>query len=323
MESITVFTPTYNRGNIIKRLYCSLKKQTCKDFVWLVVDDGSTDSTEKLIKKWQLENEIKIEYLKQDNLGKSMAHNKAVEMTTTEIFMCLDSNDVITPNAIEMVLKCWEKVKLNENIVGIMSQKKVQFKDIKREMKVKQLPGYIKIKHDKKPGGKAFNDRYYIAKEKANDGYVETTLGEAYRKFGLKGEAMLVFRTTEVKKYQFPKIQKEKFVPEAYLYNLIDRDGKLVVLNRTLCVHRYQMDGYTFNMSKLIKDNPKGYLLYVNQKINSDYTFRSLFFDYIRYISVAGIAGEKDVIKKAHNKIVALMAYPFGVIFYLLRYKRV
>ena len=123
MESITVFTPTYNRGNIIKRLYCSLKKQTCKDFVWLVVDDGSTDSTEKLIKKWQLENEIKIEYLKQDNLGKSMAHNKAVEMTTTEIFMCLDSNDVITPNAIEMVLKCWEKVKLNENIVGIMSQK--------------------------------------------------------------------------------------------------------------------------------------------------------------------------------------------------------
>ena len=49
--------------------------------MWLVVDDGSTDSTEKLIKKWQLENEIKIEYLKQDNLGKSMAHNKAVEMT--------------------------------------------------------------------------------------------------------------------------------------------------------------------------------------------------------------------------------------------------
>ncbi len=56
MESITVFTPTYNRGNIIKRLYCSLKKQTCKDFVWLVVDDGSTDSTEKLKKSgsWKM-----------------------------------------------------------------------------------------------------------------------------------------------------------------------------------------------------------------------------------------------------------------------------
>ena len=44
---VTVFTPTYNRAYIIDKLYNSLLAQTDKNFEWVVVDDGSTDNSEK------------------------------------------------------------------------------------------------------------------------------------------------------------------------------------------------------------------------------------------------------------------------------------
>lgn len=322
MRSITIFTPTYNREKVLKRLYVSLTKQTCKDFVWLIVDDGSTDNTEYLVKKWIAESSIDIKYVKQTNRGKSMAHNRAVRLTKTDLFVCLDSNDCVAPKTVEMIIQCWDKIKADNSITGIMSPKKVQFKDIKGKINIKTLPKYIKIKYDKKPYAKSFGDRYYIEEEKTKDGLVKTTLRNAYRVLGLNGEALLVFRTSVISKYMFPNISGEKFVPEAYLYDLIDKNGTLAVLNRTLCIHRYQIDGYTFNMSKLIKDNPKGYLLYIKQRLNDDKSIRLRFLDYIRYIAAAKIISEKRVLKKAGDTKIVLAAYPFGMLLYLLRYKR-
>lgn len=83
MNKITIFTPTYNRAGILPRLYISLKKQTNQQFVWLVIDDGSTDETESLVRRWKKEGNIDIQYIKQENKGKSMSHNKATQMTAT------------------------------------------------------------------------------------------------------------------------------------------------------------------------------------------------------------------------------------------------
>ena len=63
MKTLTVFTPAYNRAHTIGRTYKSLCQQTCKDFKWLVVDDGSTDNTKELIKGWIAEGIIEIDYL--------------------------------------------------------------------------------------------------------------------------------------------------------------------------------------------------------------------------------------------------------------------
>ena len=81
MNSITIFTPTYNREEVLQRLYTSLKKQTNKQFIWLVIDDGSTDNTETVVRQWMAEKKIEIKYVKQKNVGKSLAHNRAVRMT--------------------------------------------------------------------------------------------------------------------------------------------------------------------------------------------------------------------------------------------------
>ena len=74
-REMTVFTPTYNRAYILPKLYNSLCEQTCKNFEWLIVDDGSTDNTSEIIEKWIAERKIEIRYIKQKNGGKQRAHN--------------------------------------------------------------------------------------------------------------------------------------------------------------------------------------------------------------------------------------------------------
>ena len=69
MDKVTVFTPTYNRGYLLKNAYQSLKNQTNKNFTWFIVDDGSTDQTETLVKHWMDEKHIKIKYVKQKKQG--------------------------------------------------------------------------------------------------------------------------------------------------------------------------------------------------------------------------------------------------------------
>ena len=83
---ITVFTPAYNRGYIIDRLYESLCRQTFKDFEWLVVDDGSTDNTGTLLAQFIAEGKITIRYLRQENGGKHRAINRGVREACGELF---------------------------------------------------------------------------------------------------------------------------------------------------------------------------------------------------------------------------------------------
>ena len=107
--TLTVFTPTYNRAYVLGRCYESLKKQTCKDFKWLIIDDGSTDGTEELVKKWIDENTISIDYKYQQNQGMHGAHNTAYELIDTEINVCIDSDDYMPNDAIEKIITSYTK----------------------------------------------------------------------------------------------------------------------------------------------------------------------------------------------------------------------
>ena len=97
----TVFTPTYNRGHTLHRVYNSLRIQTCSDFEWLIMDDGSTDCTAELVKGWQAENHFPIRYYFQENQGKHFAWNRAAEIAFGEYFICADSDDEFTPDALQ------------------------------------------------------------------------------------------------------------------------------------------------------------------------------------------------------------------------------
>lgn len=107
---ITVYTPTYNRAYILSQCYESLKRQTCQDFIWVVVDDGSIDNTEELVSEWIKENCVRILYRKHEkNMGLQVAHNTAHSMINTELCILCDSDDYLADDCIEKVLRLWEE----------------------------------------------------------------------------------------------------------------------------------------------------------------------------------------------------------------------
>ncbi len=129
---ITVFTPTYNRADKLHRVYNSLKNQTLKKidnqpiFEWLIVDDGSSDSTKELVKKWQKEADFPIRYIYQQNQGKIKAMIKAIEMINSELFLPFDSDDECMPETIEFFYKTWnsfsEDMKNKCNGIAVLCQ---------------------------------------------------------------------------------------------------------------------------------------------------------------------------------------------------------
>ena len=104
MKTLTVFTPTYNRAYLLPKLYRSLCDQTNKDFIWLIIDDGSIDNTEEIISQWIFEDKIDIKYHYKDNGGMHTGHNLAYKVIETELNVCIDSDDFMPDNAVELIL---------------------------------------------------------------------------------------------------------------------------------------------------------------------------------------------------------------------------
>lgn len=284
-KKVTVFTPTYNRGYTLGRLYESLLRQTDKRFCWLIVDDGSTDNTEELVYMWMKEKKIEIEYFKQKNQGKPMAHNKGVELAKTELFTCVDSDDYLTDEAVAEILYTWNQIP--GDCIGIL--------------------GYIE-----REGGS-------VLTKCSDDNMIKGTLRYLYD-HGLSGDTILIFRSDVLKKYVFPKFNGEKFIPEAYLYDLLDQEGKLFLMKKAIYVCEYLPDGYTAGMARLLYQNPKGYFCYIKQRLRLDATIKQRFTDSIRYDAMAIAHRRKRIVRDAVFPLYALLAYPVGWILYKKRY---
>lgn len=118
MSSITIITPTYNRADLLPRLYESLCGQSSKDFEWMVIDDGSQDDTEALMRHYSHENKISILYEKQQNAGKHTALNRGIAKITSELTFIVDSDDYLTSDAVEIILSYHEKYHDTDKLCG-------------------------------------------------------------------------------------------------------------------------------------------------------------------------------------------------------------
>ena len=108
MVTLTVFTPTYNRAYCLHKGYEALCRQTCKDFEWIIIDDGSTDNTRELVEDWmRKDNGFRIRYAYKENGGLASGYNAAIALTDTELCVCVDSDDYLTDDAVEKVLSFW------------------------------------------------------------------------------------------------------------------------------------------------------------------------------------------------------------------------
>lgn len=285
MKLITVFTPTYNRAYTLDKLYKSLCEQTVNDFVWLVVDDGSIDDTESLVKKWIDERCIDIIYYKQENRGKMVAHNLGVRLCSTELFVCVDSDDFLATDSIEKICSFWKKNK-NHDVAGIIA-----YRAVKKE-----------------------ND---FLVEKEFPSLDPSTLHSLYEN-GFQGDTTLIFKTEVIKEYPFPEIEGEKFITEAYSYDQIDQKYKYLLLNSPLTLCEYRPDGYTCNTSRLYFNNPKGCALYYNQLLKL-YPLKGLkkMKVLMRYIAFSRIGKNKFIYRNSNERapmylIAWILSFRFG-----------
>lgn len=286
---LTVFTPAYNRAHTLERLYQSLRRQSVKDFVWLIVDDGSTDETKELVESWKREADFPLEYFYQENAGKSAAHNKGIELTHTELFVCVDSDDYLTEHAVEEILQTYQEIK-DPEVIGILA-----FKGDEKGQLITHCSCQIGAT------GK---------------------LIDLYRDRIISGDTMLIYYSDKIKEEHFPSFPNEKFVPEAYLYDRLDEKGKLYVLPRMLYVAEYMADGYTQNMAKLIAHNPRGYLAWIEHRLKLDKRLAHKIGDVIRYVGISCVITGKKIIADSPYPMLTWLIYPAGYVFYLKRYKK-
>ncbi|HFI0514163.1 TPA: glycosyltransferase family A protein [Streptococcus suis] len=287
-----IVTPTYNRAKELCILYKTLKSQTCLDFKWLVVDDGSTDETPLLIAKFQEDSCVAIDYLKKDNGGKHTAYNLALDyMSKIDCHIVVDSDDWLAIDAVEKILQDLEKTSNKE--IGIV---------------------YPKYGRDSSPQWLSDNVKY-------------VSIPDIKLKYGLSIETAIVIKNLFIGQLRLPSFEGEKFLSEEIFYIMLSEFGKFLPLNRRIYFFEYLEHGLTNNLFHLWKKNPKStYLLFKERK---KYILQNLS-GFNRIVELFKVSLNEQALSLATSKnenipqelsVGERMLKPLAYLFYLKRYK--
>lgn len=286
MRKITVFTAAYNRAYCLNALYTSLQRQSSKDFLWLVVDDGSTDNTRQLIESYQKEkNDFEIRYIYKTNGGLQSAYNVAIAELDTELAVAIDSDDYMPNNAIEIILAHWEKFG-GEGYAGIA-------------------------------GLDYYHNGGLIGTKIPAEFEIDIT-SRAYR-LQMSGDKKLVIRSDLYKSVApMKEFSGEKISPH-YMHLQIGKKYKFLVLNENLCFVDYQNDGMTSNMWKQYRTSPNAFAMYRQLEMTLGLGARRNFTLAIHYVSSRILAKKmRGCVKESPKKFLTVLAIPFGFVLSLL-----
>ena len=227
MNEITVLTPTYQRINCLPKLYKSLCHQECKDFVWMVIDDGSTDGTKETVEKWINEKKIDIIYIYKENGGKNTAINLAMKYINTKLTFIVDSDDWLTKDSISTIYRYYYKYSGYSDLCGF---------------------SFLRLFPNGKPNGPLFKKNNWIC-----------SFFESRVLNNNGGDKAEIWYSDCLKKYPFPEYKGEKYYPEDGLWIRISGNKKMVHVNKGIYIGDYLEGGITdSNISKRMKRWPKG-----------------------------------------------------------------
>ena len=281
---LTVFTPAYNRADLLPRCFESMKRQTNKNFIWLIIDDGSTDGTGDLVAGWQQEPlDFEIQYYYKENGGLHTAYNEAIAHTETELCMCIDSDDFMPDDAVEKVLSHWE-AHGSTDVAGIVG---LDF-DLDGNCLGDPLPDQERVNLIDLLAGK------YPIRNLDRTNVVRT---ELYKKFA-----------------PMPSFPGEKNFNPHYMHLQISMEYDFLVLNENLRFVEYQPDGMTNNILRQFRNSPRSFVetrkLYLSFP-NTNWKFR--FRHSMHYISSCIFAKQKHFLKESPAKAMTLAALLPGI----------
>ncbi len=286
MVTLTIFTPAYNRAELLTRCYESMKRQTNKNFIWMIIDDGSVDNTRELAESWaEDERDFKVEYYYKENGGKYTAYNEAIARIQTELCVCIDSDDYMPDDAVEKILSFW-KENGSEEYAGIVGLD--YYAD-----------GSGIVGGDPLPDQKSVN-------------LIDLLIG----KYPIhNGDRTDVVRTELYKRFAPMKVfPGEKYFETHYLHLQISQDYDFLVLNENLRFVEYQPGGLSSDVFKLYRNSPNSFAetrkLYLSFPGTS---FKFKFRHSIHLVSSCILAGKfSKVLKESPCPLITFLAIPFG-----------
>ena len=294
---ISVLTATYNRANLLPRLYESIVNNVKDniDVEWIIIDDGSKDNTKEIVENFIKENKIVIKYFFQENQGKMQAINNVIQYAQGDLLIECDSDDYFTNNAFKSIEKAYNENKNNNDKYYALC--------------------FLKYNQNKENMGRNFRDKF-------------TTMFDLYFKQGENGEKALVFNTEIRKQYKYELENKEKFVTEARMFHKMDEKYNIICINEPIMICEYQNEGYTKNIKKQFVENPYGYFNYFREILQKDMRgvlFKKRLYVIKHYILFSTLTSQKKILKNIKgilNKILIIILFIPGRIMTKLKIKR-
>lgn len=288
--TLTIFTPAYNRAHTLGRTYESLCRQTSKDFEWLIIDDGSSDNTRQLVEEWIKDDVIPIRYIYQENQGMHGAHNTAYQNITTELNTCIDSDDWMPDNAVEIIVTTWNKYG-NSTLSGLVG---------------------LDVLED----GSLIGSEFPKGKK-----YVK--VGKFYEEGG-SGDKKLVYRSDIIKSVpDYPIFEGERYFSLAYKYLIVEERYDMLAINKPLAIVEYQQDGSSYGMFRQYWNNPNGWMFYRKFEMVHTSSFIRKIKLSIHYVSSCIRARRFTQIFNNPQPLMTLILSPIGGLLYFYTYYKV
>lgn len=291
MHKVFIFTPTYNRVENLKKLYESLRKQTCKEFIWLIVDDGSNDSTEFYIRQLQSENIFDIVYLKKENGGKHTAYNLALDYMGGEGWhMVVDSDDWLASTAVECIIK--DISSLQAGKLGVVYPKYSLTEELR------WLPEKV----------------------------TEVNIPDIKLKYGISVETAILIRNSLIGNIRFLFFEGEKFLSEEIFYIELAKLGSFKVSSSKIYYYEYLQSGLTKNLFRLWLQNPNGVFLLLKSReefINKNLNGKNRIIELLKvFLNRGALCIALPKFKKEVKGLKYKVLMPVSVLFYIKRFRK-
>lgn len=287
MPKLTIHTASYNRAYTLGKAYGSLRTQTCKDFEWIITDDGSTDDTEKLVKGWQQQdNGFDIIYSQLPHVGFPRALNDGVRLARAPWFMMLDSDDYLQPETVRTIIPWVEEIDNQPMMAGIGMTRSYPDGRFMKQQQPKIDPSL---------------------------GYVDASNSDRAL-YNLDMDCFEVNRTALLRQYPFQYWPTEEYAPPTLNYNAMSLDGyqwRWRIAKLYIC--EYLPDGLT-KSNKKVKNNPMGYAMMYNQNLLRFPKLKSRCTNALQMIALCTYAGHLGYLRQTNAPVITILMLLPGLV---------